>query len=229
MIPEAEFAAGLAAPEGLSPRDRVSVTDLTYESLRDLIVRGHLHPGAGVVEGLSPSDCGSAAHRSPAIERLEADGLMLRKPNGRLHVSEVSRAEVLQLYAVRMALEDLAISEAMSRITETSIQMLGRYIATMRRIEEVQGNVADAGASFHNLLYMAGENSVNRQILSQLQPRIDRYRFLSTGHSRPRQRNAIEEHQDIYEAVKRRDADQARSALRSHLLNAQESVLSALP
>ena len=230
MIPEAEFAAGLAAPEGLSPRDRVSVTDLTYESLRDLIVRGHLHPGAGVVEGsLAQRLRVSRTPLRQAIERLEADGLMLRKPNGRLHVSEVSRAEVLQLYAVRMALEDLAISEAMSRIPETSIQMLGRYIATMRRIEEVQGNVADAGASFHNLLYMAGENSVNRQILSQLQPRIDRYRFLSTGHSRPRQRSAIEEHQDIYEAVKRRDADQARSALRSHLLNAQESVLSALP
>ena len=43
---------------------------------------------------------------------------------------------------------------------QTSIQMLGRYIATMRRIEEVQGNVADAGASFHNLLYMAGRTAL---------------------------------------------------------------------
>ncbi len=208
----------------------MSVTDLTYESLRNLIVRGNLSPGADVVEGsLAQRLRVSRTPLRQAIERLETDGLMVRRPNGRLHVSDVSRAEALQLFAVRMALEDLAISEAMSRITESSIQMLGRYIATMRRIEEVQGNVADAGASFHNLLYHAGENSVNRQVLSQLQPRIDRYRFLSTGHSRPRQRNAIQEHQNIYEAVESRDVDQARLELRNHLLNAQEAVLSALP
>jgi DNA-binding GntR family transcriptional regulator len=230
VVSETELAESLAAPQGLGPRDRVSVTDLTYEALRDLIVHGDLGPGAGVVEiALAQRLSVSRTPLRQAIERLETDGLMFRNPNGRLHVSNVSRAEALQLFAVRIALEDLAITEAMSRITDNSIEMLGRYIATMRRIDEVQGNVADAGAGFHNLLYRTGENNVNRQVLGQLQPRIDRYRFLSTVHSRPRQRNAIQEHQDIYDAVKIRDVDQARLSLKNHLQNALDAVLDSLP
>jgi DNA-binding GntR family transcriptional regulator len=217
-------------PQSLAVRDRVSVTDLTYEALRDLIIRGDLSPGTGVSEiSLAERMQVSRTPLRHAIERLETDGLVIRSPNGRLRIPEVSRGEALQLYAVRMALEDLAISEAIPRITDSSIQMLGRYIATMRHLDEMEGNVADAGASFHNLLYMAGENNVNRQVLNQLQPRIDRYRFVSTVHSRPRQRNAISEHQEIYEAVKAKDVDRARLALKNHLLRGRESVLRNLP
>jgi DNA-binding GntR family transcriptional regulator len=230
VLPEPERTMGLATLESAAPKDRVSVIDLTYEALRDLIVRGSLQPGVSVVENTLAQRL--QVSRTPlrhAIERLETDGLMIRSPNGRLHISPVSTAEVFQLFAVRIALEDLAITEAIPRITDSSIEILGHYIEAMHHIDKIEGNVADAGVNFHNLLYLAGENKVNRQTLSQLQPRIDRYRFLSTQHSRPRQRNSIQEHRDIYDAVKIRDVERARETLKMHLTHARDAVLRTIP
>jgi DNA-binding GntR family transcriptional regulator len=216
-----------------SPRQRsgrFSVADRVYEQLRELIIRARWAPGKEVPEEMLAETL--QVSRTPlrdAIQRLDSDGLVARRPNGRLYVTEVSAVEVHQLFSVRMALEDLALCEALEHLTNDHICLLRLHIQEMERLSRtVSHNVAEVGVDFHKVLYEAGENKINRQLLESLEVRIDRYRYMSTEGARERQIDSIREHKMIYDAVVARQGEKARAALRLHLENAKESVLSTL-
>jgi DNA-binding GntR family transcriptional regulator len=211
-------------------RGRFSM-DKAYERLRELIIRGHWPPGSRVPEEMLAETL--QLSRTPlrnAIQRLEVDGLLARRPNGRLYVTEVSVEQACQLFAIRTVLEDLALREALERLTDEHIAQLRRHIDAMCRSADAppQNMAAKLGVDFHESLYQAGGNAINLQVLESLRGRIDRYRYLSTEGASERQLASIKEHQMIYEAVAARKAEKARAALRLHLENAKESVLRAV-
>jgi DNA-binding GntR family transcriptional regulator len=211
-------------------RGRFSM-DKAYERLRELIIRGHLPPGSPVPEEMLAETL--KLSRTPlrnAIQRLEVDGLLARRPNGRLYVTEVSAEHACQLFAIRIVLEDLALREALERLTDEHVAQLRHHIDAMCRSADAppQNMAARLGVDFHESLYQAGGNEINLQVLASLQGRIDRYRYLSTEGASERQLASIREHQVIYEAVAARQVEKARAALRLHLENAKESVFRAL-
>jgi DNA-binding GntR family transcriptional regulator len=213
-------------PLSISVRGRVSVGNIAYTSLREAIVNGRLAPGQQLAE--VPLSKELQVSRTPlrqAIERLESEGLVVRAMNGRLNVAPVSEEDVKHLFTVRMALEDLALSEALPLTTDNDIETLGRHIKAMEMLGEIKSNVAEAGIDFHDLIYRISGNTILLQLLAQIQARIDRYRFIGTMGSDRRQAEAIEEHREIYNLVAKRDLPRARTALQQHLAHARRAAL----
>lgn len=217
---------------GLAPlvRPRLSMRDHVFAYLRDAVIRGQLAPG----DVLGEEQLASALHvsRTPlreALQRLQANGLIERAGNGRIQVRRVTVDEAGHLYAVRGALEELAIREAIPLITDEDLDRLSRALEHMRADSRVpDSDVADSGGDFHSIVQQIADNSIRLMVFQQIQALIDRYRHLSATATAVRRTEAVTEHVAIYEAVVARDEDAAVHATRIHITHSFESVRDAL-
>jgi DNA-binding GntR family transcriptional regulator len=209
---------------------RVAFRDTAYKTLRDAIVHGELAPGAQIPEeGLAETLGVSRTPLREAVNRLQAEGLVRRAPNRRLFVTPVSAEEARSVFAVRLALEDLALTEAAAALTSDILEELRLSLERMEKAEKTRReDVAEGGRSFHDILYHAAGNAINEDILRRLQVKVDRYRYIATGGGSRRQRQAVDEHLAVYQALRTGDVESARRALRVHLDGARQAAVRGL-
>ena len=133
------------------------------------------------------------------------------------------------MFAVRLALEDLALTEAAAALTPDLLEELRLRLERMDKAERTRReDVAEGGRAFHDILYQAAGNSINDAILRGLQVKVDRYRYIATGRGSRRQRQAVDEHKAILQALRQGEVESARRAMRAHLEGSQREVLRVL-
>lgn len=137
--------------------------EVTYARLRDMILYGHLAPGAPVtIQGLI-SDLG--AGMTPvreAIRRLTAEGALLPQGNRRVAVPELSADMLDQVAFARLAIEPRLAALAAPRLTWADIDRLEVIDAKVNRAIAT-GNLSDyltANHAFHFALYALAEAPV---------------------------------------------------------------------
>lgn len=214
----------------LSGIERMATRDWVYCALLEAIIRGQLKPRAWLSEANLATQL--EVSRTPlreALQRLQSDLLIERGQNGKLYVRGLSSKEARDLYAVRASLEELTVEEAAANITGAKLATLGESLERMRlAAEQVEEDVAEGGRDFHDVLLEIAGNEITSWALGQLKPHIDRYRFLSTRTSQARGAQAVREHEQIYEALREGDVESAKSAIKRHIGNGRETVLTAL-
>src|SRR4029077_18596104 len=130
---------------------RSQVRDLLLER----IVEGYYEPGARLVETQIARELGvSQAPVREALRDLESVGVVETTAFRGARVRNPTRAELLEAYPVRAALECLAAFEAASRITDAQLDQLEDLIGQMEKAAE-EGNAhqqAMANAQFHGLI-----------------------------------------------------------------------------
>ena len=99
--------------------------EVTYARLRDMILFGHLAPGAPVtIQGLiAELDAGMTPVRE-AIRRLTAEGALLPQGNRRVAVPELSAEMLEQVAFARLAIEPRLAELAALRLTTAQIDRL---------------------------------------------------------------------------------------------------------
>lgn len=199
--------------------------------LKEGIVRNRLVPGTWLSEEHLSSVLNVS--RTPvreALLELHTNQLIERANNGRLYVKQLTVKEALDIYSVREVLEDLVITQASQNLTEVDLARLMMEVEKMRITDSgtVKGDVGDSGRNFHELLYSIANNDVTQDILQMIQPRFNRYRYFSTSTGKKRTSKAINEHEEIYLALRERDVNKARHLMREHINNSRQSVLQAL-
>jgi DNA-binding GntR family transcriptional regulator len=137
--------------------------EVTYARLRDMILYGHLAPGAPVtIQGLI-SDLG--AGMTPvreAIRRLTAEGALLPQGNRRVAVPQLSSDMLDQVAFARLAIEPKLAELAAPRLTAAQIDRLEAIDAKVNRAIE-GGKLSDylaANHAFHFALYEAADAPV---------------------------------------------------------------------
>ena len=215
---------------GLCGAERMATRDWVYCALLKAIVRGQLNPGSWLSEASLATQL--EVSRTPlreALQRLQSDLLIERGQNGKLYVRGLSSEEARALYAVRSSLEELTVEEAAANMTVAKLATLGESLSHMRlAVDQVEEDVAEGGRDFHDALLEIAGNEVTSSVLGQLKPHIDRYRFLSTRMSQARGLQAVEEHEEIYEALRKGDTESAKLAMKRHIKNGRDTVLAAL-
>ena len=208
---------------------RVSLVDIAHEALRDAIVTLNLQPAIAVTEVQLANELGvSRSILREAVQRLQADGLVLREGNGRLRISPMSSKDIHDLYAVRSAMEQVAVVEVISRITPEQVESLDETLNQLQRVKELgsPGQIAKAGGALHHLILEIADNAIINQVMDVLRLRIERYRNLSSS-SIERPSNSLREHQRIVEAIRCRDIEAARKAIAIHIEASERAALSA--
>jgi DNA-binding GntR family transcriptional regulator len=203
------------------------VVDSAYWALRRDIVSGQIKPGDKLVE-MSLADRYGVS-RTPireALRRLEQDGLVQR--NGRrLRVRQHRPDEILDIYDVRIVLEEAAARAAALRRTSLELSLLARAYDAMRGIRE-DDTAAQQRASwaFHELVWAASHSNTLVDLLSRLQANLRRYPDGTLSHP-GRWRQSLADHARLVSAIREhRTADAARVAA-AHLSTARELQLRA--
>ena len=130
--------------------------------------------------------------------------------------------DVLQ---IRTALEELAIGLSCQKITAaelTELQAAMEQFVEMTKTDNI-AEVARADVNFHDVLYKASDNPKLLGLLNNLREQMYRYRveYLKDRTIYPQ---LIEEHHQMYEALREKDADKAAAYTRKHLENQAEAV-----
>lgn len=129
-----------------------SNVDVAADAVRDAIVRGRFKPGERIKE--IPLAAELDISRGPirdALRRLERDGIVEVIPNRGAVVPEIRAVDVLEVYALRAALGELALHKL---ILEESVpeQALERTLERLRRaVERGQADrAADADLAYQS-------------------------------------------------------------------------------
>ena len=203
------------------------MVDSAYWALRRDIVSGQMKPGDKLVE-MSLADRYGVS-RTPireALRRLEQDGLVQR--NGRrLRVRLHRPDEILDIYDVRIVLEEAAARAAALRRTSLEVSLLVRAHEAMRIIrEDDSAGPQRARWAFHELVWAASHSNTLVDLLSRLQANLRRYP--DGAMSQPgRWKQALTDMERLVSAIREHRTSDAAEITSSHLSTARDLQLRA--
>src|SRR5690349_14556597 len=199
--------------------------EVAADLLREAIVRGELAPGTRLVlEELSQRYNVSMTPIREAFSLLESEGLIAQSPHKGAVVTGLDREELLELYAIRGAVEELATLHGVPRLSEAEIAEMGRLLATLERFEGSRDDFLNIDKQFHRVVYRAAGSRRWLETIETLWRRSRRYMLASTAAS-----GAVAslhtDHRAILQACRERDAARAASAICMHLKRSEERLL----
>ena len=212
------------------PIRRRTLHDEMTDRLRLLIVEGELAPGAKVPERALCERFGVS--RTPLREALKVlanEGLVDLLPNRGAQVSRLTLAALEEAFPVMGALEALAGELAAANITDAEIAAI-RQRHTVMVSHFRAGNLKayfSANQAIHEAILEAARNPTLIALYRGLAGRVRRARYMANMSPR-RWAQAVEEHEEILEALGARDGRRLGKILRRHLANKFETVKEAL-
>ena len=198
-----------------------------YRALKTEIIKGSLKPGTKLSEGKIAKQLGVS--RTPireTLKQLAAEGFVKMNPNQAVVVSNASLEDAQEVLQIRGVLEGLAARLATKIVNEEEIKELEKYQKQMEYYTNKDDALAfsEMDAEFHELiLNICGNNRLIR-IRKNLSEQAHRYRIRSLSVP-GRLKYSLKEHQEIIEALKRKDAEQADRLSQKHIENVLANIL----
>ncbi len=213
----------------VSPIRHPPLGEQLLAQLRGLIVRGDLAPGLHLVEGWVAERFGVS--RGPvrdALRQLELEGLVETRKRG-VYVRGLTDSDLVEFYAVRGALEGLAVREAIARLPGGDWSVLDGAVEAMRAAAEAGDPSAFAAADleFHSGFYVIGGN--RRLAASWATHRPLFAAMLDVTNTRDRDlRPVAADHAELAAVVRSGDVEAAQAALAEHLGGSRDRMRAAL-
>lgn len=206
---------------------RLHLHDAVTGQLRDLIVEGALAPGTKLNERELCEVMGVS--RTPlreAIKVLAAEGLVNITPNRGASVYQMSDKEIRETFELMSGLEAFSGLLAGERITPkelADIKVLHRVMLTCYSRNDLHGYYIK-NHEIHDRINIAARNEPLRQIYTSVNRRLQALRFRSNLRT-SKWEKAIEEHNQMIEALEAHDGPRLSTILREHLLRKRDAVL----
>ncbi|HEY4079476.1 MAG TPA: FadR/GntR family transcriptional regulator [Burkholderiaceae bacterium] len=139
--------------------------------------------------------------------------------------TELTLKDVLAVLELRVSLETEAAALAAQRRSDVQLQGLRIALDHLNACSSA-GEPADADAGFHLSIAVAAGNPNFHRVLDHLGTHIIPRARLSLERLTPADLQRVsQEHEEIFSAIARSDADAARAAMRTHLSNSRERLL----
>ncbi|MCU0819908.1 MAG: GntR family transcriptional regulator [Beijerinckiaceae bacterium] len=208
-----------SAFDGMVRIARMTLHDAALNQIRDMIIEGKLAPGMRINEGQVGAMLGVS--RTPlreAIKSLVGEGLVEILPAKGAVVRRFSIEDIRDILEVIKALEQSAARLACERASDAEIATIAALHEEMLALYRSRNRLAyfKLNQAIHSALVRASGNPVLSETHEQLQARIKRIRFI--GNETPdRWAGAVEDHEAMIEALRRRDAPALVEAVGVHL------------
>lgn len=207
-----------------------SLTKEILEELREAIVAGKLTPGERLFEAKLAASLkvGPVAVRE-ALRALEAKGYVTFRADNEVVVSQPSREEIEDDYAIAGALEGLAARLAVERATPEEIVHLRELHKTLKEACQKRdvSHYFEANNRFHRFIAEIARNERLYRMIDQLRQNIQKTRVLAL-RSPQRLEYSMREHDQILDAFLKKNSGLAETTLVRHLKNQMESLEKAL-
>lgn len=198
--------------------------DVAVELLREAIVGGELAPGTRLVlEELSQRYSVSMTPIREALSILESEGLIVQHPHRGATVAALDREELLELYAIRSAIEALAALHGAPRLADADTAELDRLLAALEAFVGGWQGFLDIDMQFHRVIYRAAGSRRWMETIEALWRRCRRYMLAGASASGAATLHA--DHRAILTACRARDGAAAAEAVRAHLKFSEARLL----
>lgn len=208
-----------------------TVNDATTGQIRAWILNGRLKPGERLHQDQLAVALGVS--RMPvreAIRQLAAEGLVQMFPHRGAFVSSLDPDEIRELYEVRAALEGLAISHAVPRVTPDVVSSLHEILRRLVEAEAAGDDEAtiELDRHLHDTLVAPSQMPYLRELIEQARRRSEAFRRAHTYIIPGQSASSNEEHAEIIAAVERGDVERSVSLIERHLHNAATHLITYL-
>lgn len=196
--------------------------------LRNLIVSGHIEPGARLTEHDLASRLGvSRAPLREAIRELVEIGLLVSQPYKGVFVRSFGRKDLEELYSLRTTLEQFAFRQAWPNRTEEAKRDLGQR--NLRLTEAIMRDgdselAIELELNLHSWCYELSRHALLLQSWTRMLPHLQFYFALhQRAHKRP---GPLREAHDRYVALAcGNDLDAALEHLEDHMRQGLSKVI----
>ena len=206
------------------------LSDQAYLAIRDLIVTLELPPGAVVSEADLMTRL--AMGRTPvreALRSLARERLIDVYPRRGMFVAGVDARDLASLSEARAVLEPAAARLAARRLTESDKAILDQLLAELDALGSTpdERNLINLDRRLHRFVYATARNPFLESTLDEQYTHALRIWFMALDRL-PHLDDAVKEHRDILEAIRRGDADQAAITMAAHIDGFETSIRKAL-
>jgi DNA-binding GntR family transcriptional regulator len=197
------------------------------DRLREAIVTGELGPDTvSTQNGLADALGVSRTPLREALRLLQREGLVLSEPNRRVRIADFSISDAEELYAMRLALECVAVRATVPLLAVRDFAELEGLMAQMEHYTRA-GDTASMDVphrAFHALLFTAAGPRL-RTTLLQLFDHAARYRMAYGALEPQGYRERFAQHRAIVEAAQAQDVELTVTELARHYLHTAVHVI----
>lgn len=211
----------------ITPLLHESLGERVYRTVRDLILSQVFSPGSKLNVEQICRDLGVS--RTPvwdAMRRLESEGLVNTVPRHGVFVLNYGVDQIRDLFAVRGALEALAVGQAARSLDDRSLAALEASMTEMERAAAAGEMEAYSRAAieFHDRVLIAARNPVLSRLLENVYAQILVLRLRSL-YLPERVESSVAEHRELFEAVRAGDVERGERLARAHALHVLQDAL----
>ena len=202
--------------------------ELIADHLRAAIRRGEIAPGARLVQEKLAADL--AVSRIPlreALHILAAEGLIDATPQRGMTVAELSRADVAELFDLRLRLEPALAGEAVRGCRPRDVEALQALADEMRAKGDDAAGRAALNYRFHSHIYELADRRLTLRFVDQLLHLVEPYsrQWVRSGNDLER---IDREHQRMVDALAAAHAPTLARVITDHIEGARDHVMAAL-
>lgn len=214
-----------------NPNRPLSVPEQIARSVSESVFQGRYRPGEAIPEqGLAEYFQVSRGPVREALRILERDGVVKIIPRRGAQITQLTIAEVLEVYEIRSVLFGLAARLFAQRRSEDKFADLERLIESLGKLV-ASGGGADAhsaaSATMADVIIEGCSNDRLRELLSQLSFQIGRYTRLGLSSSQ-RRAASLKSWQALLAAVRTRDGSAAEVSARCMVTNTRDHAIEVL-
>lgn len=207
--------------------DKYSLRGRVFQRLRNDILSGKYQENEELKEVAIGEEMGVS--RTPvreAFRQLELEGLIQIIPNKGAYVTGITVKDVEDIYMMRSLLEGLCARWASEHITKEQLEEMEEnvYLSEFHAARGHYDQMAELDNRFHEILYEASHSKMLENQLKDFHQYVLRVRQKTLSNN-VRSKASNEEHKQIMEAIKNKDAQSAEMLAHKHIINAYDNMV----
>ena len=206
------------------------LAESAYQQLRNMILSGELPPESAITENsiVDRLAIGKTPVRE-AMRRLVLEGLLDVTPRLGYMVRGISRADIDDLFQLRVITEVAAAELAMDRLSDEELDRLSELSTIGYSPDDRESMITYMGvnAEFHGIIARASGNQRLAELITRLMQESRRFiqiAILSDEHGQ----SVIAQHVAIVDALRAKDRAALADAVRLHVVDGHTVTLDSL-
>jgi DNA-binding GntR family transcriptional regulator len=198
-----------------------SLNEAAYSIIREKILHGGFELGSRIREDALAEEI--SISRTPvreAINRLVADGIIIKKAQRGLYLIDPDPEQIQDHIDIRISLEKLAVRKCIERATDEDIATISNSLDAFEKALQQKDYDAcnELDGEFHSLIAQMSKNNRLMSLLNDLSVFFQLVRS-EEKRSHPQKKNmcTLKEHRRIAKAIKNRDISAAKEAVEANI------------
>lgn len=196
-----------------------------YNVIMKEILSGQFQPGDKIlIKNLSGKYNVSTTPIREALTKLENEGVLSKEPYKSYEIREYSYDEIKKIYEARMIIETQVVKLATKKLDESmnekfqSILDRSKKVIQEKRYEEFN----ECNSAFHFCIFETADNDYLLEMMENINKQIMilNYQAFPEYNEEKIQRlkEALKEHQEIYDFIKGDNGEEASNLMKKHLI-----------